>query len=205
MHPKVLSPRGWSLVRSLVAERLTDDWVLAGGTGLALQFGHRLSRDLEFFRQGPFDSLELADALSRVGPVHVQGRSGGTLHLTISSMRVSFLATQRPLIYPGAVYRGLVVADPRDIAVMKVAAIGGRGSRRDFVDLYFLLRNGGSLESILALVRRRFAGLDLNEYHLLRSLVFFEDAETEPMPKMLRRVAWPVIKRAIIAEVRRVT
>lgn len=205
MHPKVLSPHGWALVRTLAARRVTEGWVLAGGTGLALQLGHRISRDLDFFRAEPFDALELANALSQAGPVRVQARSSGTLHATIARMRVSFLAAQRPLLYSGARYRGLVVADPRDIAVMKLVAIGGRGSRKDFVDLYFLLRDGGSLESILALTRRRFKRLDLNEYHLLRSLVFFDDAEDEPMPRMLRRVAWSDIKKAIIAEVRRVS
>jgi len=205
VHPKVLSAAGWSLVRKLVAERLIEGWVLAGGTGLALQLGHRTSRDLDFFREKSFDSARLADGLTRAGSVLVHGRSEGTLHVTVARMRVSFLAAQRPLLFAGTVYRGLVVADPRDIAVMKVVAIGGRGSRKDFVDLYFFLRAGGSLESVFGLVRRRFEGLDFNEYHLLRSLVFFEDAETEPMPRMLRRVAWPEVKQAIIAEVRRLS
>ena len=148
-------------------------------------------------------SARLADALTRVGSVLVHGRSAGTLHATVARMRVSFLAAQRPLLFSGTVYRGLVVADPRDIAVMKVVAIGGRGSRKDFVDLYFILRAGGSLESVFEMVRRRFKGIDFNEYHLLKALVFFEDAETEPMPKMLRRAAWSEVKKAIIAEVRR--
>lgn len=205
MHPKVLSAGGWSLVRALVGERLTEGWVLAGGTGLALQLGHRISQDLDFFREGPFDSVELANALTRAGSVFVHARSAGTLHVTIAEMRVSFLAAQRPFLFPGTVYRGLVVADPRDIAVMKVVAIGGRGSRKDFVDLYFFLRDGGSLESVFEMIRRRFEGVDFNEYHLLRSLVFFEEAESDPMPKMLRRVAWSDVKKVIAADVRRVS
>jgi len=61
------------------------------------------------------------------------------------------------------------------------------------------------LEGIFALIRRRFAGIDYNEYHLLRSLVFFEDAETEPMPRMIRRAAWSEIKSAIATEVKRLS
>jgi hypothetical protein len=132
----------------------------------------------------------------------VQGRSAGTLHVTLDGLRVSFLATEAPLLFAGTPYRGLALADPRDIAVMKVIAIGGRGSRKDFVDLFFYLRGGSSLEGIFALIRRRFAGIDYNEYHLLRSLVFFEDAETEPMPRMIRRATWTAIKRAIVDEVK---
>ena len=88
---------------------------------------------------------------------------------------------------------------------MKVIAIGGRGSRKDFVDLYFYFRTGGSLEAVFDMIRRRFVAIDFNEYHLLRSLTFFEDAETEPMPRMLRRVTWRDIKKTIVAEARRLS
>ena len=180
-------------------------WTLAGGTGLALQLGHRLSEDLDFFRAASFRPEDLAVALTRAGKIHVQARSAGTLHVSVEGLRVSFLSAQAPLLFPGTAYRGLVLADPRDIAVMKVIAIGGRGSRKDFIDLFFYLRSGGSLESVFEMVRRRFAAIDFNEYHLLRSLTFFEDAETEPVPRMLRRVAWREVKQAIIAEVRRLS
>ena len=203
VHPKVLSRRGWAITRRLVGTGLTEGWVLAGGTGLALQLGHRVSEDLDFFRSEAFDTIALAEELAVAGTVAVQSRSAGTLHATLDGLRVSFLAAQRPLLFPGIEYRGLRVADPRDIAVMKIVAIGGRGSRKDFVDLYYFLRDGGSLESALESARRRFEGLDLNEYHLLRSLAYFDDAENEPMPRMLRRVAWSEIKRALAAEVRR--
>jgi hypothetical protein len=135
----------------------------------------------------------------------VQGRSAGTLHVTLDGLRVSFRSAEAPLLFGGAPYRGLTLADPRDIAGMKVIAIGGRGSRKDFVDLFFYLRGGGSLEGIFELIHRRFTGVDYNEYHLLRSLVFFEDAETEPMPRMIRRAAWSEIKSAIVTEVKRLS
>ena len=203
MHPRVLGAVGWRIVRGLVRAGRTEGWVLAGGTGLALQLGHRISKDLDFFRAGPFAPAELAAGLAGLGRVVVQGRSAGTLHVTLDGLRVSFLAAEAPLLFAGTPYRGLVLADPRDIAVMKVIAIGGRGSRRDFVDLFFYLRGGGSLEGVFELARRRFAGVDFNAYHLLRALVFFEDAESEPMPRLIRRVAWSEITRAIVTEVRR--
>jgi len=205
VHPKVLSPEGWTLTRELVRTEITAGWALAGGTGLALQLGHRVSEDLDFFRAGPFASEDLAAGLARVGRVDVLSRSAGTLHAVLKGMRVSFLAAEAPLLFPGTPYRGLVVADPRDIAVMKVVAIGGRGSRRDFVDLFFYLRSGSSLEAVFEMIHRRFASIDFNEYHLMRSLTFFEDAETEPMPRMLRRVAWVEVKKTIVGEVRRLS
>jgi hypothetical protein len=205
MHPKVVGARGWTLIRKLVRRELTDGWVLAGGTGLALQLGHRLSRDFDFFGARDFDGAQLADSLSGIAAVTVLDRSAGTLHVTLAGSRLSFLKAQRPLLFPGAPYRGIVIADLRDIAVMKVLAVGGRGSRRDFVDLHFFIRSGGSLESVFGLIRRRFKGLDFNQYHLLRSLVFFDDAENEPMPRMLRRASWAEIKRTMVAEVKRLS
>lgn len=205
MHPKVLGTEGWAVVSKLVSAGRLESWTLAGGTGLALQFGHRRSVDLDFFRTETVDPQVLIGDLSRLGRIEVQSRSAGTLHVMLDGVRLSFLEAQTPFLFPGTPYRGLLIADPRDIAVMKVVAIGGRGSRKDFVDLYFFLRSGGALDTLMELLRRRFANVDYNEYHLLKSLVFFDDAEAEPMPRMLRRVSWSEVKNTIIAEVRRLS
>lgn len=205
MHPKVLSPGAWKTIRQLVAGGGLEPWALAGGTALALHLGHRRSEDLDFFRPEPFDPERLAAGVAEVGAVSVQSRSADTLHLMLEGLRVSFLRAQVPLLFPGTAYRGLTIADPRDIAVMKMIAIGGRGSRKDFVDLYFYLQAGGSLDGILSQVRRRFSQIDYNEYHLLKSLVYFDDAESEPMPDMIRDVGWETMKDALIAEVRRLS
>jgi hypothetical protein len=202
MHPKVLSANAWQTVRKLAAAGLTESWTLAGGTGLALQLGHRYSEDLDFFRYEAFDVDWLVAALASVGDVRIQDRAPDTLHAVLNDLRMSYMKAQAPLQFPGINYRGLIVADPRDIAVMKVIAIGGRGSRKDFVDLYFFLEGGGSLAGILELIRRRFTRIDYNEYHLLKSLVYFDDAETEPMPQMIRALQWETIKSKIIEVVR---
>jgi len=205
VHPNVIGAEGWKVVRRLVAAGHLEGWTLAGGTGLALQLGHRVSQDLDLFRSDAFEPQPLVEQLADIGPVAVQARAASTLHLTLAGLRLSFLGAQAPLLFPGTPYRGLTIADPREIAVMKIVAIGGRGSRKDFVDLYFFLRTGGSLDTLVDLVRKRFSKVDYNEYHLLKSLVFFDDAEAEPMPRMLRRVSWPEIRRAITAEVERIS
>jgi hypothetical protein len=205
MHPKVLSDDAWKTIRLLRREGILESWTLAGGTGLALQIGHRYSEGLDFFRTESFEPERLAVRLSSIGRVSVQSRAEDTLHVVLAGLRMSFLRAQVPLLFPGTPYRGLSLADPRDIAVMKLIAVGGRGSRRDFVDLYFYLRGGGDLEGLFALLKRRFKDVDFNEYHLLKSLVHFQDAESEPMPRMIRDVEWETIKGAITAEVRRLS
>jgi len=193
------------VVRRLVTDGLTEGWVLAGGTGLALQFGHRYSEDLDLFRPESFDPQLVLDTLAKLGHVVVQTRSSGRLHAVVDGVRLSFLEAQASFLYAGTSYRGIVIADPADIAVMKLVAIGGRGSRKDFVDLFFLFRNGVALDSIFKMLRRRFRDIDYNEYHLRKALVYFTDAESEPMPKMIRNVPWAEIKKAIVEEVRRLT
>ncbi len=201
MHPKVLDRQSWNTARKLVGAGLLESWTLAGGTALALQFGHRYSNDLDFFRHESFDVARLVNSLTAIGRVEIHSRSLDTLHVSLNGLRVSFLLAQAPLLFAATEYRGLALADPRDIAVMKLVAIGGRGSRKDFVDLYFLLRGGMSLEGMFTLLRRQCTAIDYNEYHLLKSLVYFDDAETEPMPAMIREVSWDAVKTEILEAV----
>jgi len=203
LHPKVLSKNAWEIVRRLTGSGILEGWTLAGGTGLALQFGHRYSEDLDLFRPEVFDPEALVNELAGFGKVEIQHRASGTLHTVIQGVRLSFLEAQAEFLFPGLPYRGLTVADPLDIAVMKLIAVGGRGSRKDFVDLFFLFRQGVSLESMFKMLRRRFREIDYNEYHLMKSMVYFEDAESEPMPDMIRKISWEEIKAAIVLEVRR--
>jgi hypothetical protein len=203
MHPKVLGDDAWTLVRRLVKTDKLAGWILAGGTGLALQFGHRISEDLDLFNACSFEPESWIDELALLGNVQVQHRAAGTLHVLVEGIRISLLHAQAPFLFPGVPYRGMTIADCRDIAVMKLVAVGGRGSRKDFVDLFFLIQNGVALETAFELLRKRFSSVDYNEYHILKSLVWFEDAETEPMPNMIRDVTWEEIKRTIESEVKR--
>jgi hypothetical protein len=200
MHPKVLEPESWDVVKSLSRHGIIDGWVLVGGTALALQLGHRRSDDLDFFTIGSFETDLLLERLAGIGKVFVHDRGHRTLHTTLESVRVSFLAAQAPFLFPGTTYRGLTIADPRDIAVMKLVAVGGRGSRKDFVDLYFYLRSGGDLAQAMIWLENRFKSIDYNSYHILKSLTWFEDAEQEPMPRMIKDVSWTQIKNGIIRE-----
>jgi len=203
MHPKVLSEAAWKAVRKLDGAGLLEGWMLAGGTGLALQLGHRYSEDIALLSSAEFHVENLLRDISAIGKVQVQDRAPFTLHALIDGIRFSFLRAMPPLLYPGLNYRGLALADPRDIAVMKIIAIGGRGSRKDFVDLHFILKTVESLPSMFELLRRRFKRIDFNEYHLMKSLAYFEDAEREPLPEMIKSVSWEEVKRVLSREAAR--
>jgi len=194
MHPKVLSAEAWGLISELVEAGVLSGWTLCGGTGLALHFGHRVSEDFDFFKFEDFDVEALVTALAGVDNVAVLSRAVHTLHILQRKVRLSFLRLEAPLGFDGMPYRGLLVGDPRDIATLKLVAIGGRGSRKDFIDLYFYLQQAPGLTNLFELLEARSSSIDWNRYHLLKSLTYFDNAEKEPIPDMLVEIDWEEIK-----------
>jgi len=202
MNPKVLPAEAWAVVKSLGSTDLLNGWILAGGTALALQLGHRVSVDLEFFRHEDFEVSPLREALAGLGKFEVSAMAPGTLHCRLNDIRLTFLRSEVPFLYEPVPYRGLDLADVRDIAAMKVIAVAGRGAKKDFIDLHAYLEAGASFADLMALVQQRYRNTDFNVMHLLRSLVYFDDAESEPMPKMLSKTGWPEIRVRLEREAR---
>ncbi len=206
MHEKVL-PTGSRRLLDAIGRSdpsLLDGWVLAGGTGLALHLGHRRSEDFDFFRTDGLDVSSLADRVAAVGRYeHV--RSGEhDLTARVRGVKVSFFVVPEPFLEPTRPFRSFAVADPVDIALMKLVAIAGRGSRKDFVDLYFLLRDGLPLTHYFGLLDRRYGEGRVNAGHILRSLTWFEDAEAEPEPTMIAPFRWDECKRFFVRAAHRV-
>jgi hypothetical protein len=168
---------------------------LAGGTALALHLGHRRSQDFDLFRGRDFVPQNLLSALRPAGDLQVLQSATGTLTIAVSGVPVSFFHYDYPLLRPLHASPGsLSLADPDDIAAMKLAAVAGRGSRKDFVDLHAYARAIAPLDEALARFREKYRGISVDPYHLLRSLTFFDDAEAEPMPEMLTPVTWDEVK-----------
>jgi hypothetical protein len=196
MHEKAL-PRG---SRKLLDQLESTDpswlrrWVLAGGTGLALHFGHRCSEDFDFFTAGKQDVRDLHQIFKRIGPYETLQESHNTLTVLARKTKVSFFSISDPFIYPTYSWRSFQVAHVMDIALMKLIAIGGRGSRKDFVDLYAILKHGATLQECFDALPDKYDPSRINTYHLLKSLTYFEDAEQEPMPTMLEPFDWNACK-----------
>jgi hypothetical protein len=196
MHEKVLPKGSLDLLSGIekVEASLLRGWVLAGGTGLALQLGHRVSEDFDFFRAAPFSLEAMHRVLREVGGYETMQESEHTLTVLVRGIKVSFFHVADPLLFDPAPYRSFSVADIRDIALMKLVAISGRGSRKDFVDLYFILKGGLPLKEYFDLLPKKFGPGRANAYHILKSLAYFDDAEAEPMPRMLEPFDWKQCK-----------
>jgi Nucleotidyl transferase AbiEii toxin, Type IV TA system len=175
---------------------------LAGGTGLALQLGHRRSVDLDFFLGEDFDVEPLLQKIQQLAGFSLVSKSPGTIDAHIGETKVSFLAYAYPVLYPFNQFLGANVADPRDIGCMKISAIASRGTKRDFIDLYVLAQQYG-LEQLLAWFRAKFAQTNYSMVHVLKSLTYFTEAERDPMPYMLVPLAWDDVKRYFTREASR--
>lgn len=198
-HREVIPASTEATLTALRDASLLNDFYLAGGTGLALQFGHRLSLDLDFFSPEHFDQELLLQRMQGLSGFALVAKAPYTLHATIEKTKVSFLGYDYPVLYPSTPFLGVAIADPRDIACMKVSAIASRGTRRDFVDFYFCAKRFG-LKEILRMFETKFAQTHYSKIHILKSLTFFADAEKDPMPHMLESLDWGEVKQFFLRE-----
>lgn len=181
---------------------LLKDAYLAGGTAAALQMGHRISVDFDFFTLKNFDPKKVAEALSRHGSFVLDRADAGTVLGEFQGVKFSLFVYEYPLIEKTHPYLSLFLASLQDIAAMKIDAIAGRGARRDFVDLYFLCHQGFLLHEILKFYQKKYQKLASNLIHIQKSLVYFADAEADEMPKMLKPVQWNHVKYFFEQEVK---
>jgi hypothetical protein len=170
---------------------------LAGGTALALQLGHRESVDFDFFTTQAFNETVTVQRLKKLLPdFFLERKEWRTILGYVGKTRFSYFFYEYPLQFKTLNFDGVALADPRDIAAMKIAALADRGTKRDFIDLYFIfaVEKIISIDEALRAYDRKFKALGQNKMHVLKSLAFFEDAESEKMPKMLKSVNWKEVK-----------
>ena len=177
-------------------------WYLAGGTALALQVGYRQSVDLDFFtRQAKIKTKQL---LGKVDNKNWQTKQSdeGTIFAKLFEASVSFIAypffvRKLPLIKYGSVS----ILNAQDIAVMKVVAISQRGRKRDFFDLYYCANNILPLEEIMIRLKMQYPSVAHDYYHILKSLIYFVDAESDPEPNLLIDLDWKTVKKYFEKEI----
>ena len=191
LHAEVLDKSTADLLAEIGATPAFRDFYLAGGTGLALQLGHRMSLDLDLFSERPWSSASLLAALRALGPTVIDLETEGAVVGSVGGVRVSFFYYPYPVLEPLLQTPGGVpLAGLLDIACMKLIAVSQRGSRKDFVDLYFLSVAGVDLRHAQDALPRKMPGVQHNLVHLARSLAYFADAEGEPELRMLVPFRW---------------
>lgn len=166
---------------------------LSGGTALSLQLGHRESEDLDFFAQDSFRPETLQEELGIFGTLKQTELATGTLNAFIQGVKLQFLEYPYPLIKPFVRWNSIQLSSVDDIACTKLQTIGMRGSKKDFIDLYFVLQLY-SLEHLFELLKKKYTHVEYSQTHILKSLIYFDDADAQPMPRMHKQVVWDEVK-----------
>ncbi len=178
---------------------------MAGGTALALQIGHRFSYDFDFFMAKEFDESMMLEKIKKLMPdFQLERKEWRTILGFINDSKFSLFFYSYPLLFKTRKFLNVNIADIKDIAAMKISAISDRGSKKDFIDLYFILKleKALSLKEALALYDKKFKTLKQNQLHILKSLAYFADAEEDAMPKMIKSVSWKDVKSFFQREAR---
>lgn len=186
------------LLRRLMAEPMFASLRLVGGTALALQYGHRNSIDLDFFGQLDDDAEEVKAILRKHGKLSVIKESRNIKIYLLNNIKVDFVNYNYSWIDAPVVEEQIKLASPKDIAAMKINAIEGRGTKKDFIDIYFLLQHY-TLHEILTFYQQKYPENSI--FRALMSLSYFEDAETQIMPVMYVPISWDEIKTTIQSQV----
>ena len=198
-----IQPSTLELLISLQKVEVLKSTRLVGGTALALQLGHRLSIDLDFFGQVEGDSATIADCLRDEGFDIIMNENTKNIHIfTINGVKTDIVNYKYSWIDESIEDGGIKLAGLKDIAAMKMAAITNRGSKKDFIDFYFLL-NHFSLKEIIDFYLGKYP--DASAFLACKSLVYFADADIQVMPKMLVPTDWEEVKKTIITKVKQIS
>lgn len=195
---KTIEPHTLELLKGLASEPLFSTVRLVGGTALALQYGHRNSIDLDFFGKIDVDAESVKDVLRKYGTLRIIKESSNIKIYQLDGIKIDIVNYHYNWIDEAIMEDGLILASDKDIAAMKVNAIEGRGTKKDFIDMYFLLQNY-SLEEILNFYQKKYPEHSI--FRALMSLSYFEDAEEQFMPKMFSSVAWDEMKKYIVEQI----
>lgn len=193
-----IEPGTLGLLKEILSKSFFRDCRLVGGTSLALQYGHRKSVDLDFFGSFLSDSLQIKDELKTIGSYQVIQESKFIFQYIVEGVKVDFVNYPYKWIDEALNEESLKLASPKDIAAMKLSAITNRGTKKDFIDLYELLAHF-SLKQLFEFYQEKYT--DGVPFLTLKSMTWFEDAEADPMPFMLRDYTWENVKQKIRDEV----
>ncbi len=171
-------------------------WYLAGGTALALQTGHRRSVDLDFFTEKSNFSSSVLLGHFKSQPWKTSVSEDRTVYGELGGAKISFIAY--PFFVPKQKfisYGYIKVLDKIDVAAMKIIAISQRGRKRDFFDLYWCAHNIEPLETTIKRLKAQYPSVAHDYHHILKSLVYFSDAEIDPNPAISFKANWREVKK----------
>ena len=179
------------LLKKLQRLPVLEQTRLVGGTALALQLGHRKSIDLDFFGTVDCEAEYLRESIAGIASLTILKESPHIHIYIVDGIKVDIVNYKYPWLDDVVLEQGLRLASVSDIAAMKITAIIGRGTKKDFIDIAFLLHHF-SLEEILHFYAAKYN--DSSVFMAMKSLAYFDDAEADPMPDLFVKQSWQQVK-----------
>lgn len=195
LHFESIEPATLELLIQLQQIPLFKDLRLVGGTGLALLSGHRKSVDIDLFGDLDADDSEILEFIRPLGDVRTLHKTKNINVFLINGIKTDIVRYNYKWLEEVKTYREIRIAGKMDIAAMKLAAVTGRGTKKDFIDIALLLKDF-SLQQMMQFYFLKYP--EGAEFLVLKSLGYFGDAEKDPMPFMLQNVPWEETKFTII-------
>ncbi len=191
------------LKKSVLSNNL---FYLAGGTGLAIILAHRKSYDFDFFSKDQFSTEKLLEIIVKSfeeDEVILSEIKEDTLIVFINNIQVSFFQYNYPLLKNIIKKDGLCIASLEDILAMKVIAIIQRGTKKDFIDLWTIIKEKKySLQDTFIFCKTKY-GKAFSESIALKALTYFKDAEEETPDEEESNFSWESIKKYLIENCRK--
>lgn len=200
MHAGTLSLHAQNVLAQLGDSGVVSQMYLVGGTGLALQLGHRKSQDFDFCVKGNVLAENIARDLGGVGKFTVDLlEPPHTLLGTFEGIKLSVFRYDYEMLEPFVYYKHVALASIKDIAAMKLTALCGRATKRDYVDVYVLCQQY-AFEELFSWYDKKYGVLGNNVYTLIKALGYFEDAQGDEMPEMLVPLEWEQVQSFLLAQ-----
>jgi len=183
---------------------LPNKTYLAGGSSLALELGHRRSIDFDFFTNIQFETKEVKTKLKSVGSYQGEQETPKTMVGKFNEVKFSLFYYPYSLIYETTNFVGIQLASKEDIAAMKLVAVTDRGTKKDYIDIYFLATKCFPIDKMFGFYDNKYHNFESNKLTLLKALQYFDDADNSEMPEMIEKVDWEKIKDFFRKEVVRI-
>lgn len=201
MYKNVLLQNTSKIFGKLKKTVFIKNFYLSGGTALALQIGHRESEDLDFFNSESFNPQQIQNSLLEIGTITDVQLDSGTLNCFLDNTKIQFLHYPYKLLEEKIEWEGIYISSVLDIACTKLLTISSRGSKKDFIDLYFLLKTY-KLPFLFKKLEEKYQNSQYDQLHILKSLIYFEAADAQPSPKMHKEINWQEVKEELKKEVK---
>jgi len=198
MRKEVLTENQISL--SFMLQIFSENFGLVGGTAIALQIGHRHSIDFDLFTNKPFSNFNIKKRISKYRKIkNVFKDEDGHYTFIIDDVQFTFFYYPYKLNFSKKFEDIIKMPDILTLAAMKAFALGRRAKWKDYVDLYFIMKDYHSLEEISEKARRIF-GLEFNEKLFRSQLSYFQDINYKEKIIYLKgfEVDDKIIKKALI-------